>query len=49
MNITSNNTMIFAKEFEGKINYRAGLSSKKQDGTYENGYIDVRLPKMYHL
>lgn len=45
MNITSNNTMIFARDFEGKTHYRAGLSSKKQDGTYENGYIDVRLPK----
>lgn len=45
MNITSNNTMIFAKEFEGKIHYRAGLSSKKQDGSYDKAYIDVRLPK----
>lgn len=45
MNITSNNTMIFARDFEGKTHYRAGLSSKKQDGSYENGYIDVRLPK----
>ena len=46
MNITSLNTMIFVKEDEnGKIHYRAGLSSKKQDGTYDNAYIDVRMPK----
>jgi len=45
MNITSNNTMIFAKEFEGKLHYRAGLSKKNQNGQYESAYIDVRLPK----
>ena len=46
MNITSLNTMIFVKEDEnGKIHYRAGLSSKKQDGTYDNAYIDVKMPK----
>lgn len=45
MNITSNNTMIFKKEDNGKVHYRAGLSSKKQDGTYDKGYIDVRMPK----
>ena len=45
MNITSNNVIIFAKEFEGKTHYRAGLSTKKQDGSYDKAYIDVRLPK----
>ena len=46
MNITSNNTMIFVKEDEnGKKHYRAGLSSKKQDGNYDSAYIDVRMPK----
>lgn len=45
MNITSTNTMIFAKEYNGKTYYRAGLSSKKQDGSYESAYIDVKLPK----
>lgn len=49
MNITSNNTMIFAKEFNGKMYYRAGLSRKKDDKTYENGYIDVKLPKDVQL
>jgi hypothetical protein len=45
MNITSNNTMIFKKEDNGKIHYRAGLSTKKQDGSYDKAYIDVRMPK----
>lgn len=45
MNITSNNTMIFKKEENGKVHYRAGLSTKKQDGTYDKGYIDIRMPK----
>lgn len=46
MNITSKNTMIFVKEDENlKKHYRTGLSSKKQDGTYDNAYIDVKMPK----
>ena len=46
MNITSKDTMIFCKEDSyGKIHYKAGLSTKKQDGTYDNAYIDVRMPK----
>ena len=45
MNITSNNTMIFRKEDNGKTHYRAGLSTKNKDGEYESGYIDVRMPK----
>lgn len=49
MNITSNNTMVFAKEFNGKMYYRAGLSTKDKDGKYVNGYIDVKLPKDVQL
>lgn len=49
MNITSKNTMIFAKEINGKKHYRAGLSNKKQDNTYDSAYIDVRLPKGVEL
>ena len=45
MNITSENTMIFAKEFDGKIHYRAGLSRKNQDGSYDKAYVDVKFPK----
>ena len=45
MNITSSNTMIFAREFNGKTYYRAGIINKKQDGEYDRAYIDVRFPK----
>lgn len=45
MNITSKDTMIFVKEDEKGKHYRAGLSTKKQDGTYDRAYIDVRIPK----
>lgn len=44
MNITGN-TMIFVKEENGKKHYRAGFSNKKQDGSYDKAYIDVRMPK----
>ena len=44
MNITSDKPyMVFVKEYEGKNYYKISLSRKKQDGTYENGYIDVRF------
>lgn len=45
MNITSKGTMIFAKEFNEKIYYRAGFSSKTKDGEYKKAYMDVRFPK----
>ena len=45
MNITSNNTLIYAKEFNGKTHYRAGLANKLQNGEYDRAYIDVRFPK----
>ena len=45
MNITSKDTMIFVKEENGKVHYRAGLSSKKQDDTYAKAYIDIKMPK----
>ena len=42
-------TMIFRNEREGKdgkfYTYATGVSSKKQDGTYVNGYLDVRFKK----
>ena len=50
MNITSKDTMIFVKEDENlKKHYRAGLSTKKQDGSYDNAYIDVRMPKRTNI
>lgn len=45
MNITSKDTMIFAKEIEGKMHYRAGLSRKNQKDEYVRAYIDVKLSK----
>lgn len=45
MNITSKDTMIYKKEYEGKTYYRARISKKNQNNEYENGYIDIRLPK----
>lgn len=45
MNLTSKGTMIFSKEFDEKIYYRAGLSSKAKNGEYKKAYIDVRFPK----
>ena len=48
MNI-SGDTMIFRKEHEGRdgmwYTYSTGVSSKKQDGTWLNGYLDVRFRK----
>ena len=36
---------IFRNEYEGKISYSIGLSKKKEDGSFENGYIPVRFRK----
>ena len=39
------NAMIFSKEYQERTFYSMGLSKKKQDGTYENGYINVKFKK----
>ena len=40
MEIISNRVdMIFKNEKDGKVSYSIGLSKKKEDGTYENGYM----------
>ena len=41
--------MIFKNEKDGKISYQIGLSRKKEDGTYENGYMLVRFRKDIEL
>lgn len=42
MEVTSNREeTIYRKEFEGKPTYSIALSKKKEDGTYENGYMKV--------
>lgn len=44
MNVqTDKPCMIFVKEYNGKKYYKVGLSRKKQDGTYENGYVDIQF------
>lgn len=47
--ISDREEMIFKKEFEDKVSYSMGLSRKKEDGTFENGYIPVRFRKGYEL
>lgn len=37
--------MIFRNDVNGKALYTIGLSHKKQDGTWENGYMSCRFPK----
>ena len=36
---------IFRNEYEGKISYSIGLSKKKEDGSFENGYMPIRFKK----
>lgn len=44
MNIVSNrDEMIFRKDFNDRPIYSIGLSKKKKDGNYENGYITVNF------
>ena len=35
--------MVFKREYNDKTYYSIGLSRKKQDGTYENAYIDTHF------
>jgi len=36
---------IYKNEKDGKVSYSIGLSKKKEDGTYENGYMPCRFKK----
>lgn len=46
MNVESEKEkIIFRHDVNGKAMYSIGLSHKKQDGTYENGYMTCRFPK----
>jgi len=50
MDIISNREeMIFKNEKDGKISYQIGLSRKKEDGTYESGYMLARFRKDIEL
>lgn len=43
--ISDREEMIFKREQEGRASYSIGLSKKREDGTYENGYMPVRFRK----
>ena len=44
MEITSNrDEIIFRNDYNGKPIYSIGLSKKKKDGNYENGYMTVNF------
>lgn len=43
------NKMIFRRDNEYGAFYTLGMSKKLEDGTYENGYIDVRFKKDVEL
>lgn len=47
--ISDREEMIFRKEYEDKVSYSIGLSKKREDGSYENGYIPVRFRKGIEL
>ena len=41
--------MIFRRDTDTRTFYSLGLSKKKQDGSYENGYIDCQFKKGIEL
>lgn len=50
MNVISDKyEMIFRKDYQGRALYSLGISKKKQDGKYENGYISCQFPKNVDL
>ena len=40
---------IYRKDFDNRISYSIGLAKKKQDGNYENGYMNVVFNKDVEL
>ena len=43
------NKMIFRRDNDYGSFYSIGLSKKNEDGSYENGYLDVRFKKSIEL
>lgn len=37
--------MVFVNEHNGRKFYKVGISKKMQDGSYQNGYVDVQFKK----
>lgn len=38
-------TMVFRKDFNDRAFYSTTIGKKKQDGTYDNGYINLQFKK----
>lgn len=50
MNVSSDKPYtIFRKDYKNSVFYKVGLSRKKEDGMYENGYVDIRFKKGIEL
>lgn len=50
MNVSSDKPYtIFRKDYKNSVFYKVGLSKKKEDGMYENGYVDIRFKKGIEL
>ena len=47
--ISNREEMIFRSERDGKVSYAIGLSKKKEDGTYEKGFMPVKFKKGIEL
>jgi len=47
--ITDRKETIFRRDYEGKKFYSIGMSKKRQDGSYENGYASVQFNKDVEL
>ena len=47
--VSKKEDIVFKNEYNGKTFYSIGISKKKQDGSYENGYINVRFKKDVEL
>lgn len=43
--ISNKEEMIFKNERDGKVSYSIGISKRKDDNTWEKGYIPVRFRK----
>lgn len=43
--VSDREEMVFRNDYNGKVFYSMGLSKKKQDGNYENGYITAQFKK----
>lgn len=47
--ISNREEMVFRNERDGKVSYAIGLSKKKEDGTYERGFMPIKFRKGIEL